>query len=134
MKKVTGRFLIGLLTSIILLTGNGIVLSIHTCFAKSDRKVSLFVENSCCDTEKKSCDSENDCNKLTSKCCSSEHSYYKISAPFLIQKFSYFFTAPAINSLIYLENFSTKIAHVSDDFITPFPPEDIPFLYHQLLI
>ena len=88
MKKLIHRFFIYLLTTSIFISGNGVVVAMHTCLSSSIKNVSLFKESSCCSEKNKFCDSgcHDQKESLSSKCCFSEFSYHKVNAPFLLQK------------------------------------------------
>ena len=138
MKKFRHHFLIYFITASILISGNGIVLAIHTCLSSVCTDVSFFKESSGCSKRNKSCSS--DCNKnkekktLTLKCCTSEVAYHKINAPFLPQKA---LSVPSIN-LISLPIFSFNAivnSHPIDcSFIPIIIPLTLPFVHQQLLI
>jgi hypothetical protein len=136
MKRAIFLFFIYLSASSILVSGNGIVLSIHTCLFNSEKNISLFKENSCCSSKEKSCDSCNHDEKpsVTTKCCTSEVSYHKINTTFLPQKSAGF---PEIT--FFQNTFSDVIVHSETGinyyfFIPPLLPERLPILHHQLLI
>lgn len=86
MKNLQSKILALFILSTFLISGNGLVLSVHTCLATSDKMVSLFSDNSCCSDQTECCPMNQPSGALESKCCSSEFKYEKISAPFLNNK------------------------------------------------
>lgn len=138
MKKIRINFLIYFITASILISGNGIVLAIHTCLSSSSKDISFFKEPSCCSKNDKSCNS--DCNKnkhkdsLASKCCTSEIAYHKINAPFLTQKS---LSIPSINLIcLPLFSFNTIVnwKRIDQGFNSIVIPLSVPFIQKQLLI
>ena len=126
------KFLVYLIVSTVFISGNGVVLAIHTCFASSTKTVSIF-ENDCCkDVHSKPCDSDK-AEHLKDKCCVSQYSYHKLTFPGTTKKIQFvadyiFISIPTV--LI--------IPKVHTNFSVPekAPPYtvDIPILFSQLLI
>ena len=138
MKKIRNNFLIYFITASVLISGNGIVLEIHTCLSSSSKDISFFKEPSCCSKKNKSCNS--DCNKnkhedaLASKCCTSQVAYHKIKASFLPQKS---LSIPSINliSLPLFSNYSIlNCQRIDWYFITPVALLPLSFTHRELLI
>ena len=138
MKKIRINFLIYFITSSILISGNGIVLAIHTCLSSSSKDITFDKEPTCCSKNDKSCNS--DCNKnkhkdtLASKCCTSEVAYHKINASFLPQKS---LSIPSINLFCRpLFSFNTIVngKRIDKDFNSIVIPLLLPFTHQQLLI
>ena len=138
MKKIRINFLIYFISASILISGNGIVLAIHTCMSSSSKDISFFKDPSCCSKKDKSCNSDCDKNKhensFSSKCCTSEVAYHKINAPFLPQKS---LSIPSIN-LITLPLFSFKsnvnCQTIDLGFNSLVIPLTLQFTHQQLLI
>ena len=101
------QFFIYLLTSAVLISGNGVVLAFHTCLTSSVKNVSLFKVKSCCSDDDKKCNSpvHSEKKSLTSKCCSSEITYQKINTTYLPEKS---FQFPLLN-LFYHHFFTFNI-------------------------
>lgn len=136
MKKACHRFFVYFITASIFISGNGIVLAIHTCLSSSEKNVSFFDESTCCTKMDKLCDSE--CNSqqesVSLKCCSSEVTYHKINAPFLLHKtleipeINYFDKCDfSISALVFCPTFYFKTISSAIIF-------SIPIMHHQLLI
>ena len=136
MKKLIQSFFIYLITAAVFISGNGVVLSIHTCLSSADKNVSLFKQKSCCSEDDNRCESKcpDQHDNLSSKCCTSEVVYNKVSDPFTTQKS---LTAPAIEFISSsLFSFSTILISEPDYklFIPPSSSFSIPIVFHQLLI
>lgn len=119
-----------------LVSGNGVVLAVHTCFLSSTKTVSIFHTKECC--SKKTGDCSSGCNEkqdnFSAKCCSSQISYHKLSQPFNYQKS---FSVTALKSFIvnsYDFSFTEQIVTRKYNFIPPLLKFSIPFACNQLLI
>ncbi len=136
MRKEIQRAFIYAVALCVLISGNGIVLSIHTCFSKSVKDVSLFNNNSCCNSKKNECGSErHDENpSLNSKCCSLEITYNKINTSFLPQKSFEIPPLTFFSTPVFISCFSTTVDVPVDHFIPPLPSNSLPVAFHQLLI
>ena len=136
MQKLFQRFFIYIITASIFISGNGVVLSIHTCLFSASKNVSLFEEKSCCSEKSDLCHSKypDDKENFSSKCCTSEIIYQKINDPYKTQKST---SAPVIefvsSSLFFFSNLSTAVL-VYHHFIPPSVSFSIPITYNQLLI
>jgi hypothetical protein len=133
-KRNLKHFLLCLVATCVFISGNGIVLSIHTCFTKSVKNVSLFTEISCCKSQKHDCNPKAKRPQFNSKCCISEVSYHKINPNVLPQKFNDF-SIP----FHFVKTFSPDIIISGESIsIIPFhpPARSVPLIYlnHQLLI
>jgi hypothetical protein len=127
------RFFILVLASVILISGNGFALAIHTCLMSSCKTISLFETKKCCRQENESCRPFSQ-SRIKSQCCTSEIKYQKISTPFLTSKSCHLLPAilPSFNHFRTCE-FNT--CFVKRHFQVPdFLPEDLPYLLHQILI
>jgi hypothetical protein len=122
-----------LLLVAILISGNGVVLAIHTCLSTSSKSISLFEEKSCCEKEdSNSCN--NDCeHDVKSDCCSSELKYQKLNTPFILEKVKPVITSGIYSLLPVFECFIPKTEYYSVPFQKPHIA-DIPVTCSQLLI
>jgi hypothetical protein len=136
MKKIFKYIFIYLITASIFVSGNGVVLSIHTCLSSSCKNVSLFHEKSCCSDKKSKCNSgiPNHKDKISSKCCTSEVSFHKLNIPFVSQK------SPKVPGLKFISSPVFSVSElVKNEFVHFYfvpPPDSFSRLiaYHQLLI
>ena len=138
MKKVRNNFLIYFITASVLISGNGIVLAIHTCLSSASKDISFFKEPPCRSKKNKSCNSE--CNKskhentVASKCCTSEVAYHKINTLFLPQKS---LSIPSINLIcppLFSYYLISNCENIDHGFISLVIPLTLPFTHQQLLI
>ena len=136
MKKFVKKFLALALTVSFLISGNGVVLAIHTCFSSATKQVFLFSENECCSKSETDCSSgcHNEEEELQSKCCSSEFSYLKLSAPYSLQKSVQFPPIDFFFSPVFSVEISREHQPLVFHFLPPIRSVSIPFLNHQLLI
>jgi len=80
--KLVHKILILFLAANVLLSTNGLAITIHTCFSKSTKKISVFATKDCC-MDSKSCKKEKEKkDNLISKCCTSTTSFLKVNSPF----------------------------------------------------
>jgi hypothetical protein len=135
MKKAIKHLFTLLILSSVLISGNGIVLAIHTCLSTSTKNVSLFKEVSCCKEERSvGCDESPDADCIDAKCCLSEHAYHKLDLPSIPVK------AEPLTALIidifqpvYQSIIPFSITYTS--FYAEHPPrENLPVILGQLLI
>ncbi len=136
MKRAFKLIFVFVLTSSILISGNGVVFAIHTCLSTASKDVSIFGKSSCCSEEENKCDekNKNQCDSIDSKCCSLSVVYSKINTPFFLNKSIDF---PA--SLYLFSPVIVLVPFVKTEkvFFHSFIHESslaIPFLFHQLLI
>jgi len=136
MRKAFNRLFVFAVTACILISGNGVVLSIHTCFSKSIKDVSLFNDKSCCSSESGGCGSEKNENdqSLNAKCCSIEFAYHKISSSFLPQKSLELPVLTFFSSTLETLVFSVPVNVPLEHFIPPLRPTSVPVTFRQLLI
>lgn len=138
MKKSRFNFLIYFITASILISGNGVVLAIHTCMTSSSKDISFFNEPACCSKNDKSCNS--DCNKgkhenaLASKCCTSELAYHKMNAPFLPQKSPSIPSINLISTPLFSYILTANFKNIPQGFNSLVIPLTLQFKHQQLLI
>lgn len=136
MKGLLHKLLVCFFAATIFVSGNGVVLAIHTCLSNLHQDVSFFQEAECCSEKQDHCNpaTHNPNSKIEAKCCTSEFKYEKISEPFLIQKNVEIAVlnviSPAAFSDFYYEQ---NPRHLNSNI--PFSPNlDLPLLYSQLII
>ncbi len=136
MKKHLKRFFIYSIAFSIFISGNGVVLAMHTCLASAVKNVSLFQESTCCSKKDRKCNTgcHNQKESLASKCCSVEVSYHKINAPFLTQKTLEPPVLNFINTSFFTLNNLVKGQFFFNHFIPPDISFSLPIVHHQLLI
>lgn len=132
MKKILQRIFIYILIVTVFISGNGVVVAIHTCFSSDSKNVSFFKDDSCCPDEE--CDGENSKDCLSSNCCSSEVSYHKIETTFLPQKTFEFSDVLLICSQLFSTNYFFSSKRLTFLLYLPIQRLLIPILYNQLLI
>ena len=138
MKKIRNNFLIYFITASVLISGNGIVLAMHTCLSSASKDISFFNEPPCCSKKNKSCNSDlhkgKHENVVASKCCTSEVAYHKINALFLPQKS---LSIPSFNLIcfsLFSYNLISNCESIDHGFISLVIPLTLPFTHQQLLI
>jgi hypothetical protein len=135
MKKAFRHLLTLLIVSSVLISGNGIVLAIHTCLSTSTKKISLFNEVSCCREEMSmACDESHSTDCVKAECCLSEHVYHKLDLPSIPVKFEPL-KALVIDVFqpVYQVFIPFSVTHTS--FFSERPPcENLPVILGQLLI
>lgn len=135
MKKVFKKYLILTLIATVFISGNGVMLAIHTCLHSSEKSVSLFkTSNDCCENEECAFEKGEIIDHLSSNCCKSEYSYHKISTPFVGPK-----AKTSTPFLLWIaECFSNKFYRnfniVSFQFKSLSFKKFVPFFFDQLLI
>lgn len=126
------KFFIHLLILSVFISGNGLVLSVHTCLASSTKTVSVFESNCCNDIHSKPCNGDKK-EHLKSTCCVSQFSYYKLNLPGTTEKIKVTDNLlPAFHTIV----FRTTDIPVTFSVPEKSPPniQDIPILFNQLLI
>src|SRR4051812_26882707 len=98
MKALSRYIFIYLIAASVLVSGNGVVLAIHTCLSSKTKEITLFTQSGCCSKKALNCNipKAGNAGNLNSKCCASEYNYYKITSPFLPQKQVGFWSIPKI--------------------------------------
>ena len=132
--KAIRKYIAFLVLTAILVSGNGIGFSIHTCLASSTKSISLLDKKCRCnDTHDKDCGSE-DHDAFQSKCCTYEYNFYKLSHSSQIKDhqpvdFSLIQTQTPL--LVFEQPRSVKI---SDSDFSHWYPDDFSVLFCSLLI
>jgi hypothetical protein len=116
----------------VIISGNGIVLAVHTCFSSSTKSVSIFEKKCSCSKEHEGkCHDEPEV--LKAKCCSYQLSYHKLNIPVTLKKVTPDSFCFPVHSISLLKtSFVPEIFTLSDD--THFSLPDIPVAICQLLI
>jgi hypothetical protein len=126
------RFFTLFITATIFISGNGVVLAIHTCFSTDSRNVSFFSDDATCEKDSH-CDDTCD-DAIKSDCCSSEFLYQKISATFFLQKTFELPSVDHFSTFVFSLFNKLETRNFLPQFHISFYSLSIPLLLHQLLI
>jgi hypothetical protein len=131
--KVIRNIFISLLIATVFVSGNGVVLAIHTCLSSSEKTVSLFETHCSCKTEDPEKCHKPAAGELKNTCCSFELSYLKLNTPVTAKKIQSTDNSFPVFFTVLFTNHETDLK-VNVDIKDSPRPVDIPVRYAQLLI